>query len=179
MEAIGGDDTAGAAMGLTSAGSPSTGLPVFGHEPLSGWANGKLEPNGRLIIPAVFRYAFPDGFMRVRSRGDQCLVAYSLRAFDVLVDDVIRRNGGPGVDPRLRQSAYSSAHKVAIDRQSRVVIPAEARDDVALGEEIVFSGQVEALHIYPAKVFHQEVKSRFGDFDLMLDSHSGLPTDPA
>lgn len=171
--------SAGGAAAAVLAERTPTRLPAFGHEPFSGWVHGRLEPNGRLIIPATFRYAFTEGLLYLRARRDECLVAYTPTAFRLLVDDALSANSGGVVDPRMRQDVYMFAPKASIDRQFRVVLPAELRELVPFGEEIVFGGQVEALHIYPAEGFGRIQDQRRDAFDLLLDSHPGLSTDPA
>jgi DNA-binding transcriptional regulator/RsmH inhibitor MraZ len=155
-----------------------TALPAFGHVPFSGWVNGRLEPNGRLIIPAAFRYAFTEGLLYLRARRTECLVAYTPTAFRLLVDDALATNSGGVVDPRMRQDVFMFAPKASIDRQFRVVLPSELRELIPFGEEVVFGGQIEALHIYPAETFAR-IRERRDAFDLLLDSHPGLSTDPA
>ncbi|HMS89218.1 MAG TPA: hypothetical protein PKE56_12275 [Acidimicrobiales bacterium] len=172
-----GRSAGGPAQAVLAEPAPSR-LPAFGHVPFSGWANGRLEPNGRLIIPAAFRYAFTEGLLYLRARRSECLVAYTPTAFRLLVDDALASNSGGVVDPRMRQDVYMFAPKATIDRQFRVVLPAELRELVPFGEEIVFGGQVEALHIYPAETFGP-IQERRDAFDLLLDSHPGLSTDPA
>lgn len=170
--------SAGAARAAVLAEPPSGALPAFGHEPFSGWVGGRLEPNGRLIIPAAFRYAFTERLLYLRARRQECLMAYTPKAFRLLVDDAIAAQGGGVVDPRMRQEAYMFAPKASIDSQFRVVVPTDLRELVPFGEEIVFGGQVEALHIYPAAAF-AKVEERRDALDLLLDGHSGLSTDPA
>jgi hypothetical protein len=171
-----GRSAGGTAQAVLAEPAPSR-LPAFGHEPFSGWANGRLEPNGRLIIPAAFRYAFTEGLLYLRARRSECLVAYTPTAFRLLVDDALASNSGGVVDPRMRQDVYMFAPKATIDRQFRVVLPAELRAGaVRRGDRVRRPGRG------PAHLPGRDVRSHPGRrdaFDLLLDSHPGLSTDPA
>lgn len=171
-----GEGTAGPAPAVLAA-PLSRRLPAYGHEPFSGWASGRLEPNGRLVIPSAFRYAFTEALVYLRARRSECLMLYTPSSFHQLVEEAVASKSGGVANPRLRQDIYMFAPKATIDRQFRVVIPAGLREQIDFGEEIVFGGQLEALHIYPAAAF-AEVQKRRDEFDLLLDSHAGLSLDP-
>lgn len=165
------------AVDSTTASLIGSGLPVFGHEPFAGHAYGRLEANGRFIIPTEFRYAFTDKVMMVRAQSPECLVAYTPRSFNLLVDSAFPAGNVPGNNPKARQAMFMSTHRLTIDSQSRVVLAAELRNKVPLGDSIVFGGQIEALHIYPSSKF-EELAQSFDECDLTLSTHPGLPLDP-
>lgn len=167
--------------GITTAGATTAlGLPVFGHAPFSGTYRTRVEGNGRLALPAAFKGAFADVAV-IRARRTEHLMLWTPRGFEAVVDDMVGRNPDGMLDPRTRQRIFKSAPRIAVDRQSRIVLPPELREQVgiAVEAEVVLAGAVECIEIWPAGRFDDEEAARLDDVDLLFDTHSGLPTGPA
>ncbi len=184
MEAQGGASTAPGGGGGRPSVAPGlppavvAGPPAFGHVEFSGHAEARLEPNGRVIIPSAYRYAFSEGVAVARPKAGDFLALYSRPGFNQFIDEAIARQPDLVLDPKLRGDAYAMAPKLTIDRQWRVVIPQEYRDEVGLGEDVVFIGAIESLKIMtPEKA--EEVFERARMVNVILDSWGGLSTAPA
>lgn len=174
MEDRGEAGTATAVEGGVAAGR----LPVFGHLPFQGTYRTRVEANGRVAIPAAFKAAFAD-FAVVRARRTEHLLIWTPTGFDAMVDAMAAANPAGMLDPRTRQRFYKSSPRVSVDRQSRLVLPPELRQQVGIDgdAELVLAGAVEAIEVWPADRFAEEAE-RFDEVDLLLDGFSGLPTDP-
>lgn len=160
---------------MTSLGAPVAGPsgPAFGHAAFSGNVPARLEPTGRLAIPAAYRSAFgPQA--RIRAYRDEYLMVWTERAFD-LVADTMATNGGL-IDPQVRKNLYRATQSVTVDRQGRMVVPPELRERVGLTDQVVVAGAIESLEIYSAEAF--ERLGSLADADLFFDTFDGLPTDP-
>ena len=157
----------------------STGLPAFGHHPLSGHYRTRLEGNGRLALPAAHKHAFADAAI-VRSAGTNCLLLMTPRAFELVVDALKASDPDLMLDNRKRQQLYLGSPRVAVDRQSRVVLPSDLRDKVGLtGEqEVVVGGAIERLEIWPAGRWDAQQAPGVDDVDRLFDTFGGLSTDP-
>jgi MraZ protein len=155
-------------------------LPVFGHAPFSGTYRTRVEASGRLALPAAFKGAFADAAL-IRARRTEHLMLWTPQGFEAVVDAMEARNPGGMVDPRTRLRIFKSAPRVSVDRQSRLVLPPELREQVGIAgdTEVVLAGAVECIEIWPARRFDDEEADRFDDVDLLFDTHSGLPTGPA
>lgn len=151
-------------------------LPVFGHVPFSGTYPTRLEPSGRLVLPSALRYAF-DGSARIRAHRGEYLMLTTPRAFDVIVDH-LGAGSGEVLHPRTRKRLYMSAPQVTIDRQSRLVIPPDLREQVGLGEDVILAGAIESIEIWPAARFAEAEAPTHDEADLLFDTFTGLPTDP-
>lgn len=172
-----GAPAAGATTATAAAAPAGTGLPAFGHAEFSGHAEARLEPSGRVIIPAAFRYAFTEDRIPIRPKTGDFLALYTRAGFNQFLDKALASQPDKLLDPRLRVDAYALVDKVAVDRQWRIVIPPKMRDEVELGDEVVFVGALESLKIMsPEKA--EEVFERARMVNVLLDSWSGLPTDP-
>lgn len=165
---------------VASATTTTTRLPAFGHRPFSGHYRAKLEANGRLALPAAFRHAFDEELV-VRSGGTRCLFLMTPRAFQLVVDALGATDPDLMLDARKRQLLYMGSPTISVDRQSRVVLPQELRDKTGLfGEgEIVVSGAIERLEIWPAARWDAEQAPLVDDVDRMFETFGGLSTDPA
>jgi MraZ protein len=151
-------------------------LPVFGHLPFSGTYATRLEASGRLVLPAALRFAF-DGSARIRAHRGEYLMLTTIRGFDAVVDH-LSAGSGEVLHPRTRKRLYMSAPQVTIDRQSRLVIPPELREQVGLGEDIILAGAIESIEIWPAGRFADAEAPTHDEADLLFDTFTGLPTDP-
>lgn len=160
---------------VTSLHAPdATGLPAFGHIAFSGSAAARLEPTGRLAIPAAYRGAF-SGQARMRAFRTDYLILWTARAFDLVADEMASEGGL--IDPQVRKNLYRFTQSVPVDRQGRLVIPPELRERAGLTDQVVVVGSIEALEIYSAEAFAR--LSAKDDADLFFETFDGLPTDPA
>ncbi len=171
-------DTGAAAVAVGTA--TSTRLPVFGHHPFSGTYRTRLEASGRIALPAAFKFAFADAAL-IRAHRSEHLMLWTPLGFDSVVDAMQAKQPGGLLDPKTRLRLYKSAPRISVDRQSRLVLPPDLREQVGIaGEaEIVLAGAVEAIEIWPARRFDDEEAPKADDVDLLFDTHSGLPTGPA
>lgn len=160
--------------------SAAARLPAFGHHPFSGTARTRVEASGRLALPATFKSAFADAAI-VRSAGAQCLLLMTPRAFELVVDELKANDPDMMLDSRKRQLLFIGSPRIAVDRQSRVVLPPEMREKVGIegDSEIVIAGAIERLEIWPAARYDAQQAPLVDDVDRMFETFGGLSTDPA
>ena len=175
MAKQGDTEVEGGAAGVASAAR----LPAFGHHPFSGHYRTRVEGNGRLALPAAFKGAFADAAI-VRSAGTRHLMLMTPRAFELVVDALKASDPEMMLDSRKRQLLFMGSPRIAVDRQSRVVLPPELRAKVGIeGEmELVVAGAIERLEIWPAARYDAEQAPMVDDVDRMFDTFGGLSTDP-
>lgn len=176
-------ESQGAVSGVEEAAAAplAARLPVFGHAPFSGTYRTRLEPNGRLALPAAFKGAFRDAAM-VRAQRREHLRVWTPTGFEEMAKKLIGAHQGDALmDPQARLRLFKSAPRVSVDRQSRFVVPPELRAQVGIeGEaEIVLAGSVEFIEIWPAARFDEVEAQRLDELDLLFDTYDGLSTDPA
>lgn len=175
MAPVEGAGPTGATTATAGTAPVGGGLPVFGHVEFSGTYEGKLEPSGRLIIPAPFRYAFPDGTAQLWAQPDEHVAIYTRQGFNAALDAKFENVPPDMLDPKLRLNIYSAAPKVPIDRQSRLVLPPSIRELVPLGEEIVFAGSVEFIRVMTRDSAQAAIENA-RMYDVMNQGWPGLPT---
>jgi MraZ protein len=154
----------------TRAAGPA--LPAYGHAPLKGAFPLRLDTNGRIALPAALKGPFT-GEAVLRPHRQKYLNLYTPLAFEEVVKAYVAGQPEGVLDPRTRKRLYMSTTEVAVDRQSRLVVPPELRARVGLGERIVLAGAIEAVEIWPAETFADE-EATFDDADLFFDGFAGL-----
>lgn len=147
-------------------------LPAYGHAPFKGTFHLKLDAAGRVALPAALKGPFA-GSAVLRAHRGEFLNLWTPLAFDQFVKAFGASQPTGVVDPRTRKRLHMSSSDVAVDKQSRFVIPPELRTRVGLGDRIVLAGSIETIEIWPADTFGAEEET-FDDVDLFIDGFEGL-----
>ena len=116
-----------------------------------------IDDKNRLTLPAKFRQAFADGVVVTRGL-DGCLYAYRRPDWARLVESRLAE-----VDPlraegrRLERFFYSGATETELDKQGRVMLPAQLIDHAQLGREVVVAGVNDRLEIWDRNAWRKEL----------------------
>src|ERR1051325_5684101 len=103
-----------------------------------------IDDKNRLTLPAKFREAFQDGVVVTRGL-DGCLYAYRRPDWDRLVEsrlatmDPLSKEGR-----RIQRFFFSGAAEADLDKQGRVMSPAQLLEQAKLGREVVVAAQAAA-----------------------------------
>ena len=172
---------AGATTAQAGAAPAGSGLPVFGHLPFSGTYDGKIEPSGRLILPAAFRHAFSvGGEVMVWAQPGEYIALYTRTGFQKSLEAkfAVMPEDMREMHPTLRTDIYAATPAVTIDSQFRFVVPPRVRDEVSLGDDVVFAGSIEFIRVMTRDA-GEEAAQRARLLAFMNQTWDGLPTDPA
>jgi MraZ protein len=116
-----------------------------------------IDDKNRLTLPAKFRQAFADGLFVTRGL-DGCLFAYRREDWDRLVESRLAP-----LDPlspetrRLQRFFYAGASESELDKQGRVMIPAQLIEHAKLGREVVVAGVNDRLEIWDRAAWRKEL----------------------
>jgi MraZ protein len=116
-----------------------------------------LDDKNRLTLPAKYREAFTDGLVVTRGL-DGCLFAYRRPDWDRLVESRLAP-----LDPlspetrRLQRFFYAGAAEAELDKQGRVMIPAQLIEHARLGKEVVVAGVNDRLEIWDRAAWRREL----------------------
>jgi MraZ protein len=116
-----------------------------------------IDDKNRLTLPAKFRQAFADGVFVTRGL-DGCLFAYRREDWDRLVQSRLAP-----LDPlspetrRLQRFFYAGASESELDKQGRVMIPAQLIEHAKLGREVVVAGVNDRLEIWDRAAWRKEL----------------------
>ena len=116
-----------------------------------------IDDKNRLTLPAKFREAFQHGLVVTRGF-DGCLYAYRRPDWDRLVDsrlatmDPLSKEGR-----RIHRFFFAGASEADLDKQGRVMIPAQLLEHAKLGKEVVVAGVHDHLEIWDRAAWRKEL----------------------
>ena len=116
-----------------------------------------IDEKNRLTLPAKFRQTFGDGVVLTRGL-DGCLFAYRRADWARLVESRLA-----ALDPlseetrRLERFLFSGATEADLDKQGRVMLPAQLIEHAQLGREVVVAGVNERLEIWDRTAWRREL----------------------
>ena len=117
-----------------------------------------IDDKNRLTLPAKFRQAFAGGVFVTRGL-DGCLFAYRREDWGRLVESRLST-----LDPlspetrRLERFFYAGASESELDKQGRVMIPAQLIEHAKLGREVVVAGVNDRLEIWDRAAWRTELE---------------------
>ncbi len=115
----------------------------------------RIDPQGRVAIPARFKLAFVDGI--VLGRGyDNCVVVYTPEEWDRAASDIAQQPATSAGARKLARLTFSGAFTGTLDRSARVVVPVQLREYAGLGEDVVIVGTGRFLEIWSATAWGEE-----------------------
>ncbi|MFH1560023.1 MAG: division/cell wall cluster transcriptional repressor MraZ [Chloroflexota bacterium] len=115
----------------------------------------RVDPQGRISLPARFRDAFKGGIVLTRGY-DRCIAAYTPVHWETFASQVATLALNRAKNRRMRRMSFSSAYQLEIDRQGRVLLPASLRQYAQIGEEVVIAGMGDFLEIWDKEAWLQE-----------------------
>src|SRR5213083_2583245 len=116
-----------------------------------------IDDKNRLTLPAKYREAFKDGIVVTRGL-DGCLYAFCRPDWDRLVEsrlstlDPLRPEGR-----RLQRHFFSGAAEAELDKQGRVMLPAQLIEHAKLGRDVVVAGVHDHLEIWDRAAWRLEL----------------------
>lgn len=112
-----------------------------------GTFEGRVDPQGRMVVPQKFRDALAGGIILARGV-DGCIEAYPSAEWDAVS---ARVKGFSHYDRNariLRRLTFSGAYTATLDRQGRALLPGSLRDFAGINEEVVITGQDTYFEIW-------------------------------
>lgn len=106
-----------------------------------------LDEKGRLALPARYREELRDGVVITRGF-DHCLLAYPMASWAPLADRVSALSIGDPDVRILRRMLFANAADLMLDRQGRILVPAELRSHAGLEREAVVVGMHSFIEIW-------------------------------
>jgi MraZ protein len=128
-----------------------------------------IDDKNRLTLPAKYREAFKDGIVVTRGL-DGCLYAYRRPDWDRLVESRLAP-----LDPlspetrRLQRFFYAGASEAELDKQGRVMIPAQLIEHAKLGREVVVAGVNDRLEIWDRAAWRKELAEVEGSAEYVAE----------
>lgn len=107
-----------------------------------------VDDRGRVPIPRPYRSHFENeaGFLVVGNEG--CLELYMRSEYERKAEQMDRFPDSTQDGRRVQRLFYSTAREVPLDKQARILIPANIREAVGLQNEVVVIGRGRVLEIW-------------------------------
>lgn len=115
----------------------------------------RIDPQGRISVPARFRTAFEDGIVLGKAY-DRCVLIYTPQEWEKAADSLAAQPANLGASRRLNRLHFSGAYPSQLDRSGRVLIPPQLREYAGLGENIVLVGTGRFFEIWDRSAWEQE-----------------------
>jgi len=123
--------------------------------------NHTIDPKGRLIIPSKFRELLGEEFVVTRGL-DGCLAIYDNEEWATFEGNL--KNLPPSKDSRKLVRFFSAgAVDVEVDKQGRILIPANLREFAGLTKDVVLAGVANRIEVWDKEKYEGE--SNFDDMD--------------
>lgn len=129
-----------------------------------------IDTKGRVIIPAKFREQLGDSFV-VTLGLDGCLFVYPENEWQDFVKE-LRELPGSKEARKLQRYFMAGAAPCDVDKQGRVLIPANLREKVGLEKDIVFVGVMSKIEIWSKE--HWDENDDFENVDEIAEHMSEL-----
>lgn len=141
--------------------------------PLTGTYSRAVDQKGRLPLPRPLREAMKcttGGVLYLAPGTDGSLALYTEEAFTRLAERVDQASPA-SVDVRaFTRLFYARAHRLELDQQGRIRIPAELAELVELGKDAVLLGVQDHVEIWPTDRWKQYLAERHKDFDKIAEA---------
>ena len=116
-----------------------------------------IDDKNRLTLPARFRESFAGGIV-VKRGIEPCLDAYRREDWVRLVESRLAPLDPLSKETRqLQRYLYSGASEAELDKQGRVMIPAQLIEHAKLGKEVVVAGVNDRLEIWDRAAWRKEL----------------------
>jgi MraZ protein len=116
----------------------------------------RIDPQGRIAIPARFRYVFRGGIFLTKGL-DPCVWAFSPESWGEWSASIAAMSPSRRQARVLRRATFGSAFDLELDRQGRVLLPQPLRRFADLNEEVVFVGTGNYLEIWDRHKWEEEL----------------------
>lgn len=114
-----------------------------------------IDDRGRLAVPARFRDEFKAGVILARGF-DRCLLVYSIEEWRKVADRLADLPVTQSTVRRVNRTTFSSAFKLDLDRQGRILLPGRLREYAQLNDDVVIVGMYRYLEIWSKTLWDGE-----------------------
>lgn len=134
-----------------------------------------IDGKGRLIVPAKFREGLGEKFIATKGL-DNCLFIYPVSEWETL-EQKFKTLPTAKADARaFMRFFFSGATECEVDKQGRILLPANLREHAKLDKDVVVLGVSSRVEIWSKDVWDQyssqgegvfeEIAEKIVDFDL-------------
>jgi MraZ protein len=128
--------------------------------------NHTIDPKGRVIIPAKFRENLGSQFVITKGL-DGCLYGYPYDTWEEVGKNFQESMKANKEARKFSRFFFASASSCDIDKQGRILIPANLRDYAGLKKDVVLAGNLTHIEIWDKDKW--DADNSFEDMDDVAD----------
>ena len=128
--------------------------------------NHTIDPKGRVIIPAKFRENLGSQFVITKGL-DGCLYGYPYDTWEEVGKNLQESMKANKEARKFSRFFFASASSCDIDKQGRILIPANLRDYAGLKKDVVLAGNLTHIEIWDKDKW--DADNTFEDMDDVAD----------
>ena len=133
---------------------------------LIGHYNHTLDQKGRVSVPAKYRDEMGTTFVVSKGYGN-CVSGYPLDRWDAWRESVEKL---PVSKSRVKRFFLGSAFEVEVDKQGRIILPADLREFAGLETDVVVAGMSDHIEIWNRDKWLDEERRDDEDIEELLGS---------
>ncbi|WP_241158151.1 MULTISPECIES: division/cell wall cluster transcriptional repressor MraZ [unclassified Adlercreutzia] len=127
---------------------------------LNGEYRFKIDSKGRMSLPAKFRKVLTNELVVVREPEDECLYVFQPDDYENWIDELFKErfNGFNKTSRKqkvLMRKLKARARSVDIDSSGRIMLPADAREEVGIDGEVVVLGSTGYFEIWDPQAYDE------------------------
>ena len=115
----------------------------------------KVDEKGRVPIPPKFKNELRDGVV-LTAGPEQCIVAYSLAAWNKLAATLTSGTMPASKSRRLNRAIFATAFRLQIDGQGRIALPVPLREYAGIEDELIIAGANTYLEFWNKELWESE-----------------------
>lgn len=128
--------------------------------------NHTIDPKGRVIIPAKFRESLGSQFVITKGL-DGCLYGYPYDTWEEVGKNFQESMKANKEARKFSRFFFASASSCDIDKQGRILIPANLREYAGLKKDVVLAGNLTHIEIWDKDKW--DADNTFEDMDDVAD----------
>jgi MraZ protein len=126
----------------------------------------RIDPQGRVAIPASYRESFKAGIYLMKGF-DPCVWAFTPMEWESYSAPYAAMSANSRMARTLRRRVFSTTFKLDLDRQGRAVLPQPLRQYAGLQDEVVIAGAGTWLEMWDKGRWEQQlVEMEAADLDF-------------
>jgi MraZ protein len=132
-----------------------------------------LDPKGRIIVPSKFREELGDRFITTKGL-DNCLFLYPMDEWKI-IEEKLRALPFTRADVRsFARFFFSGASELEIDRQGRILLPANLREYAGIEKELTIIGVGARVEIWANEKWAPYNQTAQSSYEVIAENLVGL-----
>jgi len=136
----------------------------------------KLDPKGRVLVPAVLKKQIPpdsqDKFVITRGF-EKCLVLYPMNEWKTISDEINQLNMYNKKNRDFARFIYRGATELVLDASSRLLFPKTLLEYAGIDKEIIMFAYSNRIEVWDKSTYEKLLSNEPEDFALLAEEVMG------